>query len=318
MKTTKIQWTESTWNPVVGCSKKSAGCQKCYAINQAYRMAAMAEGLEAKGKNSGSIGAYKGLTEKRGDRIEWTGIVRFVPEALEIPLKRKKSTVYFVNSMSDLGHQLVEDEWLDQIFAVMALTPQHQYQILTKRPNRLFEYIRDYTKEQIRIAACSLSENEIPEDLSVLPNVRIGISAENQKEWNERSPYLNAIAQMGWKTMVSFEPLLEAIAIEDFDIYAAQDAGFDSVGLNALFFGTDYLEDCWGIIGGESGNGAREHHCEWSESLLTQFESAGITPFEKQLGSNAFYKGDRLKTKDKKGGDIAEFPPSLQVRGFPR
>ena len=298
----KIQWTEKTWNPIVGCSKKSEGCQNCYAINQAYRMQAMAGGLEAQGKNSGRIGAYKELTEKRGDRLEWTGLVRFVPEALEIPLKRKKPTVYFVNSMSDIGHELVEDEWLDQIFEVMLNTPQHQYLILSKRPEKLLIWVVRMRNQMFR--------KGIPN--FVLPNVRLGITAENQKAWDKRSPDLNAIAEKGWKTMVSFEPLLGSIDLDYFDAQSAIKAG-----LPDLEFGTDYLEGCWGIVGGESGHGAREHHCEWSVQLLEQFEMTGIIPFQKQLGSNAFYKGDRLKTKDKKGGDISEFPPKLQIREYP-
>jgi protein gp37 len=88
---TEISWTDKTWNPLVGCSKKSAGCQNCYAIQQAYRNEAIGKTME----NPGRLAYYEGLAEKRGSRIEWAGKVNFVPEALEIPLKRKKPTKWF-------------------------------------------------------------------------------------------------------------------------------------------------------------------------------------------------------------------------------
>jgi protein gp37 len=115
---TEISWTDKTWNPLVGCSKTSTGCKNCYAVQQAYRNEAIGKTME----NPGRLAYYEGLTEKRGNRIEWTGTVNFVPEALEIPLKRKKPTKWFVNSMSDLFHESVPDEWIDKIFAVMALS----------------------------------------------------------------------------------------------------------------------------------------------------------------------------------------------------
>lgn len=145
--TTGIQWTDETWNPTVGCSKISEGCQNCYAIGQAYRNTAMGQ----KFANPGRLAYYEGLTEKKGDRAEWTGTVNFVPEALEIPLKWKKPRRIFVNSMSDLFHGGIEDHELDQIFAVMALTPQHTYQVLTKRPDRMAEYCNNFTIEDLSI-----------------------------------------------------------------------------------------------------------------------------------------------------------------------
>ena len=134
----KIEWTEQTWNPMVGCSKISAGCQNCYAIQQAYRNDAMGQKLD----NPGRLAYYDGLTEKRGNRVEWTGVVRFVPEALEIPLKRKKPTVWFVNSMSDLFHESVTDEQLFKILKIIRDTPQHTYQVLTKRPARMLDIMK--------------------------------------------------------------------------------------------------------------------------------------------------------------------------------
>ena len=109
----------------------------------------------------GRLAYYEGLTHD-GISKDWTGEVVFVPEALEIPLKRKKPQTYFVNSMSDMFHQRVEEEWLDKIFEVIAKTPQHTYQILTKRPKRMAEYLyQSY--------------------ISPLKNVWVGATIENQR-----------------------------------------------------------------------------------------------------------------------------------------
>jgi protein gp37 len=100
---TGIQWTDETWNPVVGCSKVSAGCEKCYAIPMAARLESMAIALEDDGKNAGRLSHYKGLAKKANGRVEWTGKVNLIPEALQIPIGWKKPRRIFVNSMSDLS-----------------------------------------------------------------------------------------------------------------------------------------------------------------------------------------------------------------------
>lgn len=129
----KIEWTEQTWNPLVGCTIVSPGCTHCYAMKDAYR----------KGFNP-KTPSYHGLTKQVNGNAVWTGEVRQAPEAtLLAPLRRKKPTMYFVNSMSDLFHESVPDEWIDRIFAVMALTPQHTYQVLTKRAERMRDYVND-------------------------------------------------------------------------------------------------------------------------------------------------------------------------------
>src|SRR5687767_9849085 len=118
---TKIEWTEATWNPVRGCSIVSEGCRNCYAMRMAHR-------------SNRAGGAYEGLTRVGAHGPTWTGDVRFVPEMLDYPLRLRKPHRIFVNSMSDLFHEKVTDEQIAQIFAVMALAPQHTFQILTKRP----------------------------------------------------------------------------------------------------------------------------------------------------------------------------------------
>lgn len=117
MKKTKIEWTESVWNPTIGCNKVSNGCKNCYAEVMAKRLQAM-----------GNPDYKNGFT------------FTMLPHRLNEPKKNKKPTLYFVNSMSDLFHEKMDIAFLDQIMQVITETPQHQYQILTKRPKRMREY----------------------------------------------------------------------------------------------------------------------------------------------------------------------------------
>ncbi|MBN8739074.1 MAG: hypothetical protein BGP24_10080 [Lysobacterales bacterium 69-70] len=163
--TSKIEWTEQTWNPIVGCTKISAGCKHCYAETMAKRLQAM-----------GTPGYENGFA------------LRLLPERLADPGKRQKPTVYFVNSMSDLFHEKVPEVYIDQVFAVIAATPQHSYQILTKRAARLARYFRNRT---------------------VPPNVWLGVSVENRRHGVPRIDYLRTVAAR--IRFLSVEPLLEDV-----------------------------------------------------------------------------------------------------------
>lgn len=211
---TSIEWTGKTWNPLVGCSKISEGCRNCYAINQAYRNAAMAEKMP----NPGRLAYYDGLTEKRGDRVEWTGKVNFVPEALEIPIKTRKPTTWFVNSMSDLLHESVTFEQLFRIATVMLQTPQHTYQILTKRPERfwLWSDVLKTLQDSINGAM------ENPISVNPLSNVWLGVTVENQKAADDRIPLL--LQTPAAVRFLSCEPLLEKIDLSEFLGYAIRQA----------------------------------------------------------------------------------------------
>jgi protein gp37 len=135
----KIEWTEQSWNPIVGCSKVSAGCKYCYAETIANRM--------VKGLATGEVAKkYEGTTYENG---HWSGQLNFDEKTLLLPLKRKKPTMYFVNSMSDLFHENVPFEWIDKIFAIMALCPQHTFQILTKRSEIMKEYFERIKKQEV-------------------------------------------------------------------------------------------------------------------------------------------------------------------------
>ena len=129
MAETQIEWTDATWNPVAGCTIMSAGCTNCYAMNMAKRLEAM--GVEK----------YKGLTRKSGNRTIWNGIVHEDQKSLDIPRKWTKPRKIFVNSMSDLFHPNVSEKFVAKVWNVMMETPQHHYQILTKRPDRMREIL---------------------------------------------------------------------------------------------------------------------------------------------------------------------------------
>ncbi|MHB2155001.1 phage Gp37/Gp68 family protein [Calditrichota bacterium GD2] len=163
MNKTKIEWTEETWNPSVGCTKVSAGCKYCYAEVMAKRLQAM------------GVNGYE-------NGFEFT----LMPERLEQPLKKKKPTKFFVNSMSDLFHEEMPDEFLEKIFKVIEQTPQHIYQILTKRENRMAEYFA----------------NKIPPK-----NVWLGVTVEDKKSGLPRIEKLRDIP--AHIKFLSIEPLLE-------------------------------------------------------------------------------------------------------------
>lgn len=159
----KIEWTEQTWNPTAGCTKVSSGCKNCYAETMAKRLQAMGvEGYE--------------------NGFKFT----FVPSRLNHPYKRKKPTVFFVNSMSDIFHEEMPDEYLEQIFDVIRDTPHHTYQLLTKRAERMLEY---FTK------------NEIPK------NIWLGVTVDNRKHGVPRIDRLRNIKAT--VLFLSVEPLLE-------------------------------------------------------------------------------------------------------------
>lgn len=130
MGDTSIQWTDETWNPIRGCSVISSGCINCYAMKQAHRF-------------SGDGKPYAGLTKQTKAGPQWTGKVMLVDEHLNDPLSWRKPRRVFVNSMSDLFHESVPDEWIDRIFDVMWRTPRHTYQVLTKRVDRMVDYVRE-------------------------------------------------------------------------------------------------------------------------------------------------------------------------------
>ncbi|MBY6277267.1 DUF5131 family protein [Symbiobacterium thermophilum] len=130
---TRIEWTDATWNPIRGCSRVSEGCRNCYAERMAARF-------------SGPGRPYEDLVRRTPHGPRWTGEVRLVEELLDAPLHWRRPRRIFVNSMSDLFHEAVPDEWIDKVFAVMALAEHHTFQVLTKRPERMLRYLTDLPK----------------------------------------------------------------------------------------------------------------------------------------------------------------------------
>lgn len=318
----KIEWTQKTLNPILGCSKVSPGCGNCYAIQMAYRCEKIALGLIAEGKNPGRLRHYIGLTKEINRRRNWTGKVQFVPEALEEVFNRKKPTIWFVNSMSDLFHEDVKFEDIDQIMAAIGLTPYHQYQILTKRPERMYEYFLAAHDTSFRAMCKMHGDYELGRNpdhwysrskhLMIpfsdcmkgwpFPNLWLGVSVENQEAADTRIPYL--LKTPAAVHFLSCEPLLEEIEIDPLELQTTgKDKGID-----------------WIIIGGESHQSpkqARPFHLEWAKSLIEQCQENGVKVFFKQAGSNPYYQGKPLKLKDKKGGDLSELPEFCQVREMP-
>ena len=181
MAETQIEWTDATWNPVAGCSIVTEGCTHCYAMEMAKRLEAM--GVEK----------YAGLTRKTGKRTVWNGVVREDREALSIPYRWRKPRKIFVNSMSDLFHERVSDEFILDIWRVMSDTPHHNYQILTKRPERMVELV------STRIDG-------------LLPNVWLGTSVENSDVAYRVEHLRKAPAAIRF---ISFEPLIGSIGSFD-------------------------------------------------------------------------------------------------------
>jgi protein gp37 len=180
-QTSKIEWTDVTWNPVAGCSIESAGCSNCYAMRMAARLEAM------------GIQKYQGLTRKSGDRYVWTGKVVTDEGALAAPLGWRNPRTVFVNSMSDLFHPAVPVEFIAQVWAVMEKTSQHTYQVLTKRPNRM---------------RMILSRPGFPK----LNNVWVGTSVEDSAVL-DRIEHLRATPAS--VRFISFEPLIGSVSSAD-------------------------------------------------------------------------------------------------------
>ncbi|MGJ5042739.1 DUF5131 family protein [Bradyrhizobium sp. HKCCYLRH1062] len=179
MAETNIEWTDATWNPVAGCTVLSAGCTNCYAMRMAARLEAM------------GVTKYSRLTRKSGGRAVWTGRIAVDRQALEVPISWKRPRHIFVNSMSDLFHPDVPQDFVADVWSTMKTTPQHTYQVLTKRPDRM--------------AAITSS-------LPVLSNVWLGTSVES-------ADHLDRVEELrrtrSVVRFISFEPLLGSVAAAD-------------------------------------------------------------------------------------------------------
>jgi protein gp37 len=263
---TKIEWVKNddgalgeTWNPIVGCSKFSPGCENCYAERMAKRLKAM------------GVPQYQDVVDENG----WTGILAKSPDAMRKPFTWKKPRMIFVCSMSDLFHRTVPEILIDDVMRTICENPQHTFQILTKRPNRMSVYF---------------SGNPVPD------NVWVGVTAENQKMADERIPYLLQVPSK--VRFVSVEPMLEPVDLSMWMVKCSvcgEMPGFNwryippanwqhhhgypaghmpSVPSNLIH---------WVICGCESGPGARPMDEQWAMWLMKQCHSAKVPFFLKQM-----------------------------------
>ena len=286
----KIEWTGETWNPTVGCSLVSPGCTHCYAMKMANRLESMAHGDERH-----PLEHYRGSTKVVNSKPVWTGQVNVAPDHILLkPLSWKKPRRIFVNSMSDLFHEDAPDEWIDEVFAVMALCPQHTFQILTKRSKRMREYCENVTASRLQVAMESLPLTDPWAVAWPLPNVWLGVSCEDQTRAEERIPDL--MHTPAAVRFVSAEPLLGPIDFEDVASPKECDCSpAHTPYLNALS-GSIFCNGCcegperinvkldWIIVGGESGEKARPMHPDWARDIRNQCAEAGTAFFFKQWG----------------------------------
>lgn len=282
---TGIEWADATWNPIVGCSIVSPGCTNCYAMGMAARIAAMQPGSH-----------YADTTQPTKAGAVWSGKLALAPEhIITQPLRWRRPRRIFVNSMGDLFHQDAPDAWIDQVFAVMAMAPQHTFMVLTKRSARMRDYVGTragdwmmHWPDAARKAGALLGDVAALRAVPFpLPNVWLGVSTEDQRRADERVPDL--LATPAAVRFVSAEPLLGPLnlfsLIERCDYRGTITEWHDA--LRGLRFGNDDQETAkldLVIAGGESGPKARPMHPDWVRSLRDQCAAAGTAFFFKQWG----------------------------------
>lgn len=296
-----IVWTSETVNITRGCSLDSDGCKNCYAMAMA-------------GRFCGPRMPYEGLVTKTSQGYKWNGKIKLVPAMLTDLLRKTKPRTVFIDSMSDLFHDAVPDAYLDKFFAVAALTGRNTYQLLTKRAERARDYLQRLPRRYMDVAGALLNDADLcpfprdsnkwhdaDHDIQIaiaagpLPNVHMGVSAENQAMANRRIvALLDTPAVLRW---VSVEPMLGPIDLTRLDpaIYAAS--------VNALTGkwtwegGPTRAESAaidWVVVGGESGPDARPMHPAWLRALQEQCADAGVAFLFKQWG--AWVAGTGSKT----------------------
>lgn len=396
MADTKIEWATKVWNFVRGCRRVSLGCGGaqgvggCYAEKQAYRF-------------SGPGKQYEGLVTLGAHGPRWTGMGRFVPEKLPEPMRIRAPKDgsrhrFFVNSMSDLFFEEFTNEQIAAGFGIMAACPEHDFLILTKRPERMLEWfqwcerrgndglavfpddpldwrIRQMLNVAARSVGVDMSRGSRQNHGGPWPllNVWIGVSAEDQKTADERIPLL--LRCPAAIRFVSYEPALGPVDLRRWlvgsqtrhlcvsvsgtlrnrnyggllcdehgralsvteakrELERLRDAGVRVIKGDPSCDNFDDQTGClghrneridWVICGGESGNGARPFDVDWAYSTIKQCRDSGVACYVKQLGA---LRGFTIRDvhdldlgrniKDRKGGDMAEWPDDLRVREFPQ
>ena len=277
-----IQWTNATWNIVTGCSVKSAGCKNCYAMKLA-------------GGRLRHIPSREGLTVETKNGPVWNGEVRFNAEWLDQPLRWKRPRRIFVCAHGDLFHENVPPDWIDRVFSVMAVAKQHQFQVLTKRSDRMRDYLRRRAGRGGG-AFCRVRDDrnlgrvecKMHWDMP-LPNVWLGVSVENQETADERIPDLmETPAAIRW---ISLEPALRPVDLSAWvpSVTVPNCRHIDQPEMRALFFAAarDIRHERhperpgldWIVAGGESGPNARPGVDANHYRALRDLSAAGMVPF---------------------------------------
>jgi LSD1 subclass zinc finger protein len=335
---TSIEWTHqkgyqgAVWNPTTGCTRVSAGCDNCYAFalhDHRYKVnadAAMAEYRAGRGeipyKPAGARAAGVAMPWSKQYDLPFSR-VQLMEERVEGPLRVRRPTCYFVDSMADLFHEDVPDEFIERVWKTMVLAEEHRFLILTKRPERMRSFVTAWTQREAGevLALAGQFEHDRSLDLrgdgelvrnlranaeKPRPNIWLGTSVEDQASADERIPHL--IATPAAVRFLSCEPLLAPVDITRFRHQykdwcpkcrrelerppGAQAIECAACGTAAALLIPNELD--WVIVGGESGPRARPMDLAWARSLVAQCRAAGVTPFMKQLGSKPGYQGDVL------------------------
>ena len=271
---TKIPWTNETINPWVGCTKCADGCRECYAETMAWRLKCM-------GKP-----AYQRVLNSKN---KWNGNIVRQAGQLEKVLSWRKPRMIFWGSMTDIFHPKVPFEWIDPMMAVIALTPQHTHQILTKRPERMAEYFEGVAALEVESerdmviwdAWRAVYGEKLNDRIWPLPNLWLGTSISTQADTDKNIPILMQIPAA--VRFISLEPMLERI-----DFYG-EDGSFLHDFWQSELFDTNngvatHLHQI--IIGCESGPKRRPCRLEWVKDVIRQCDEAGVSVFVKQLDIN--------------------------------
>ena len=296
---TGISWADATWSPLVGCTKVSAGCANCY-IDRTPPFRIEGRHFTESCPECSGLGGFaavacagrvevappcltcQGTGRVRSHAIGSTTGVRLHPERLDQPLRWRRPRRIFVNSLSDLFHQDVPDEYIADVFAVMARTPHHTYQVLTKRHGRMRSLLSsgDFAD---RVGWVSMTSAPWP-----LPNLWLGVSVEDQATADLRIPaLLGTPAAVRW---ISAEPLLGPVDLSGlmqcFRCKTTHKFGpCDPMGRPSPYGVLSKRHIDWVVVGGESGPGARPMHPDWARSLRDQCQAARTPFLFKQAGS---------------------------------
>ena len=271
MADTKIEWATKVWNPITGCTKISGGCQNCWAFRMSKRLA----------------GRY-------GYPKDNPFAVTLRPERLEEPLHWKKPQRIFVCSMGDLFHENVPDDFIDEVFATMFLSPQHIFLVLTKRAKRMKKYMdlkTDNREESIGEKIRNRTRGN-HSGLIELPfnNIYIGVSVEDQKTADERIPLL--LQTTAVNRFVSYEPALGLVNFRNY-LYHDDCYDFDCDSLACSMTSIGRALD-WLIMGAETSHGSRNMHPDWARKVRDDCKAAGVAFFMKQMSKKASIPEDLM------------------------